>query len=116
MSYPSIPPEDTDLLKSILPPLLEDFHHWFGRTIDRLEKQSISFLSEAEQADMLSRVKVAQKQVSASQALASATDSQAGIEMSVVMGWHKLVNECWNLAIRIRQEKQSQPDTYQPDI
>ena len=113
MTYPSIPPEDTDLLKSILPPLLDDFQHWFSRTIERLEKQPISFLSAAEQTDLLTRVQTAQKQVSASQALAAATDSQAGIEMSVVMGWHRLVNECWNLAVRIRQEKQAPQD--QPD-
>ncbi|MEM9151238.1 MAG: DUF2605 domain-containing protein [Cyanobacteria bacterium P01_F01_bin.3] len=105
MTSPSVPPEDSDLLKSVLPALLSDFQHWFGRTISMLEGQTISFLTDAEQADLLTRVRVAQQQVSVSKALASATDSQAGIEMPVVMAWHKLVHECWGVALRLRKEK-----------
>lgn len=104
MTAPSTPPEDTDLLKSVLPPLLADFQHWFGRTISMLESQTISFLTPAEQSQLLEQVRTAQQQVSVSQALSSATDSQAGIEMPVVMGWHKLVHECWGIALRLRRE------------
>ena len=122
MSFPSEPPsepieptpsgdnlpEDANLLKAVLPPLLEDFRYWFARTITLLDAQEISFLSTAQQQDLLSRVQAAQQQVNASQALSAATDSQAGIEMSVVMTWHKLVHECWSVAIRYRKEKAAQ--------
>ncbi len=104
MAVPSTPSEDADLLKSVLPPLLDDFQHWFGRTISMLESQTVSFLTTAEQSDLLARVHNAQQQVSVSQALSSATDSQAGIEMPVVMSWHKLVHECWGVALRLRKE------------
>ncbi|MGD1897219.1 MAG: DUF2605 domain-containing protein [Phormidesmis sp.] len=106
MTVPSTPPEDANLLKAVLPPLLNDFQHWFARTISLLESQTITFLSAAEQTDLRDRIQVAQKQVSASQALASVTDGQAGIEMPVVMGWHKLVHECWGVALRQRKESQ----------
>ena len=98
-------PDDPNLLKTVLPPLLEDFQHWFGRTIERLEGTQASFLSTEQQQDLLARVQTAKQQVSAAQVLAAATDSQAGIEMAVVMGWHQLVHECWGVAIRIRQEE-----------
>lgn len=104
MAFSSPSPEDADLLKSVLPPLLDDFQHWFGRTIDMLESQTISFLTRAEQAALLTQVREALQQVNASKALAAATDSQAGIEMPVVMGWHSLVHECWSIAIRLRKE------------
>lgn len=103
-------PEDAALLKSVLPPLLDDFHYWFGRTIDLLETKAVDFLSVEQQQDLRIRIKAAQQQVSASKALSSATDSQAGIDMSVVMTWHKLVHECWSVAIRYRKEKATQPE------
>ncbi|MEL7225133.1 MAG: DUF2605 domain-containing protein [Cyanobacteria bacterium P01_D01_bin.36] len=104
MATSPTPSEDADLLKSVLPPLLKDFRHWFDKTIDMLDSNTISFLTVDEKDDLRSRIQVAMQQVSASQALASATDSQAGIEMPVVMGWHKLVHECWGVALRLRRE------------
>lgn len=108
MPFSSTPPEnlpdDADLLKAVLPPLLEDFRHWFGRTIDMLETQNIDFLTPEQQQDLLTRARVAQQQVSVSQALSAATNSQAGIDMPVVMAWHKLVHECWGVALRLRKE------------
>ncbi|PZO59309.1 MAG: DUF2605 domain-containing protein [Phormidesmis priestleyi] len=96
--------EDANLLKAILPPLLDDFQHWFERTVDLLETQPIPFLAPDQQQALLKRVNVAQQQVSASKVLASATDNQAGIDMPVVMAWHQLVHECWGVAIRFRKE------------
>ena len=107
MTFSPPPEEDADLLKAVLPPLLEDFQHWFGRTINLLEAENIVFLSPVEQADLLSRVQTAQQQVTASKALSSVTDGKAGIEMPVVMGWHKLVHECWGIALRQRRERQN---------
>ena len=121
MTSPSTPPEDADLLKSVLPPLLNDFQHWFERTLSMLESQKISFLTPTEQSDLLARVRTAQQQVSVSQALSSATDSRAGSEMPGVMGWHKLVHECWGVALRLRRENAAEatpehsPDNLPPD-
>lgn len=111
MTSPDLPgplPEDKALLKSILPPLLDDFQHWFSRTLTLLETREINFLSDDEKQDLKGRVQVAQKQVGASQALTSLTGSQAGIEMPVVMSWHKLVHECWGVALRLRKESDSE--------
>jgi Protein of unknown function (DUF2605) len=100
--------DGADLMKAVLPPLLEDFQHWFSRTVEMLENQNISFLSAQQQQDLLERVQSAQKQVSASQMLASATDGQATIEMPVVMSWNKLVHECWGVALQSRKENPPQ--------
>ncbi|MGB7486835.1 MAG: DUF2605 domain-containing protein [Phormidesmis sp.] len=110
MAFPPTPPEDAELLKSVLSPLLKDFQHWFGRTANRLEAQKITFLSPAEQATLLSRIYTAQKQVSASQAIASVTEGQASIDMPVVMGWHQLAQECWGIALRQRRESPLEKD------
>ncbi|MEM9091332.1 MAG: DUF2605 domain-containing protein [Cyanobacteria bacterium P01_F01_bin.53] len=109
-------PEDANLLKTVLPSLLDDFRYWFARTITLLESQEIGFLSASQQQDLLSRVQSAQQQVSASQALSAATDSQAIIDMSVVMSWHKLVHECWGVAIRYRKESAGQESTGQESV
>lgn len=100
-------PNDANLMRTILPPLLADFQHWFASTLEMMATRDVSFLTAEQQQNLLSRVQLAQKQVSASQVLSSATDSQAGIEMPVVMGWHKLVHECWGVALRSRQEEKA---------
>ena len=102
-------PEDKALLKTILPPLLDDFQHWFASTLTLLDTRDISFLSDIEKQNLKARVQDAQKQVGASKALTSLTDSQTGIELPVVMAWHQLVHECWGVAIRLRRE--SNPET-----
>jgi hypothetical protein len=102
--------ENAELMKSVLPPLLEDFQHWFSRTLEMLETRNVSFLSAEQQQNLLERVSSAQQQVSASQMLASATDGQATIEMPVIMSWNKLVHECWGVSLRSRQEDQKHPE------
>ena len=102
--YSSSAPEP-ELMKAILEPLLDDFQHWFGRSISLLESETIDFLGEHGQQDLLDRVRQAQQLVSASQSLSKATGNQAGVDMAVVMSWHQLVHECWNVAIRFRQQQ-----------
>ena len=102
---------EAQLMKAVLEPLLDDFQHWFGRSINLLETETIDFLGDHEQQSLLARVREAQQLVSASQALFQATGSEAGVDMSVVMSWHQLVHECWNVAIRFRQQQaQAAPD------
>lgn len=103
MLYPRSP--EPDLLKAVLQPLLEDFQYWFERSRQLLETEEIPFLSRNEQFDLLTRVKQAQQEVSTAQALFQATGGQVGVETAVLMPWHQLLTECWQVAMRFRQEQ-----------
>ncbi|NJR65093.1 MAG: DUF2605 domain-containing protein [Leptolyngbyaceae cyanobacterium CRU_2_3] len=100
---PNLQPE-ADLLKTFLHPLLEDFQYWFSRSRSLLEAYRIDFLDTQQQSDLLNRVKQAQQEVSAAQSLFQATDYQAGVDTSMMMPWHHLVTECWQVGMRFRQE------------
>jgi len=101
-------PPDPELLSTLLKPLLEDFQYWFERSHTLLEDQLIDFLGAESQAILLEQVKQAQREVRASLLLLEATDGQVGVEMGVLMGWHQLVSECWQVAIRYRLESSPQ--------
>ena len=103
MSQSSFPSEP-DLLKTVLQPLLEDFQYWFGRSQLLLETESLSFMSADQQTDLLERVRQAQQEVVTAQMLFRATEGQVGIETSVLIPWHQLVTECWQVGIRHRRE------------
>ncbi|EAW38536.1 DUF2605 domain-containing protein [Lyngbya sp. PCC 8106] len=103
MLSPNLP--EPELLKTILQPLLEDFQYWFERSRNLLETEEISFLSEKQQIDLLDRVKHAQQEVTTAKVLFQATDGQVGVEMTVLMPWHKLLTECWQISTRFRLEQ-----------
>jgi ABC-type uncharacterized transport system ATPase component len=104
---------EPDLLKTLLEPLLEDFQYWFERSQILLESQAISFLSNEQQADLLARVLQAQQEVQAAQMLLRATDGKVGVETSVMIPWHSLVTECWQVSSRLRLERvQAQDSEY----
>ncbi|MFM9264426.1 DUF2605 domain-containing protein [Tychonema sp. BBK16] len=103
MLNPKLP--EAELLKSILQPLLEDFRDWFGRSATLLETEEIAFLTRDEQSDLLARVKQAQQEVSAANALFHATGGQVGIETATLMPWHRLLAECWKVSARFRSEQ-----------
>lgn len=96
-------PEERELLKTILEPLLDDFQHWFARSRNLLETERLSFLTPAQQEDLLKRVKQAQGEATCARLMFQATGEQVGIEMKVLMPWHNLVTECWQVAQRHRQ-------------
>lgn len=96
---------ESDLLKTVLDPLLDDFEHWFFRSRTLLESQKISFLEDEKQANLLKRLIEAEHEVSIARALLKVTDGQAGVETSVLMTWHQLVSECWQISLRARSEK-----------
>ncbi|MEB3829950.1 DUF2605 domain-containing protein [Phormidium sp. CCY1219] len=102
MLNPNLP--DPNLLKTVLEPLLEDFQYWFARSLTLLENEDISFLGRDGQADLVSRLQTAQQEVSTAQMLLKVTDGQAGVEMEVLMPWHKLLTECWQVSMRFRRE------------
>ncbi len=91
---------EPDLLKSLLEPLFEDFDHWFGRAQKILSDRPLEFLSPHEQAELLQKVTDAIREVTAARALFSATDGKAGVDTRVVMTWHRLVTQCWQVIIQ----------------
>lgn len=95
---------ESDLLKALLEPLLEDFQYWFQRSRSLLEAHTIDFLEPNAQADLLDRVIQAQQEVSTAQMLLNATDGQVGVEASIMVPWHNLVAECWKVGMRYRRE------------
>jgi hypothetical protein len=109
MSYSN--PADSELLKSLLEPLLDDFQFWFARSRSFFENNEVPFLTNDQQADLLARVVQAQQEVNAAQALFKATDGQVGVEPAVMMPWHEIVSECWKVASHFYLEKSVQADT-----
>ncbi|MBD2297261.1 DUF2605 domain-containing protein [Nostoc sp. FACHB-87] len=96
----------TELLKTVLEPLLEDFDYWFGRSRHLLETEQLSFMSHQEQSNLLLRVKQAQTELNTAKMLFAATDKQVGLDMTTLAPWHQLVTECWNVGMRFHQEKE----------
>jgi hypothetical protein len=93
---------DPELLKTLLEPLLDDFKYWLGRAQTLLLNEQIEFLSAHDRADLLARVQQVLQEVSASQSLFHATNGQVGVDTAMLIGWHKLVAECWQVMIRFR--------------
>ncbi len=91
-------PTETDLLKQVLQPLLIDFQYWFSRSLDLLESENLSFLTEQEQADLISEIKIAQQEVNTAKLLFEATDCKVGIESQTLFPWHNLVARCWDIS------------------
>ena len=93
---------DPELLKTLLEPLLEDFHYWLSQAKDLLIKEDIALLEAESNSDLLARVEQALQEIQVAQSLFRATNSQVGVDTAVIMGWHKLVAECWQVASRFR--------------
>ncbi|MDJ0594082.1 MAG: DUF2605 domain-containing protein [Pleurocapsa sp. MO_226.B13] len=106
-------PTEKELLKTVLEPLLEDFQYWFERSRKLLESEQMSFFDPQEQAQLLERIVQSQQEVQTAQMLFKATDGTAGIDSRMLLPWHQLVAECWNVAQKWReiknQEKQISP-------
>jgi hypothetical protein len=66
-----------------------------------------------EQNDLLDRVKQAQKEVSTAWLLFKLTGEQVGIEAKILVPWHKLVAECWQVSMKWRswQKQQNQANS-----
>ncbi len=96
---------EPDLLKTVLEPLLDDFQYWFARSRTLLETETLSFLLPEEHTDLLDRVIQTQQEVSTVQTLLKLTNGQAGVDTSVLVNWHHLVSECWQVSMKLRQQK-----------
>ena len=98
-------PTEKELLKTVLEPLLEDFQYWFERSRSLLESERMSFFSDEEQAQLLARIVRSQQEVQTAKMLFEATDGSAGIDSKMLLPWHQLVAECWNVARKRREAK-----------
>lgn len=93
---------EPELLKGLLEPLLDDFQYWFDQALSLLEQEELAFLDVERQADLLGRVHQAQQELQAAQSLFRVTQGQVGIDSAVLLNWHKLVTECWQVMIQLR--------------
>ncbi len=91
---------DPEMLRQLLEPLLEDFTYWFDRAQKLLANERITFLTEAEQQNLLAQVENALKEVSAATSLFRATGHQIGVDMAAMKPWHKLLMECQSVGMR----------------
>ena len=98
---------DPELLKTLFEPLLEDFQYWLDQAKVLLTDERIDFLETAAQADLLTRVEQTLQEIQVTQSLFRATDGQAGVDSAVVMNWHRLVTECWQVSTRFRAANSS---------
>ena len=101
----NFPSTERELLKTVLEPLLEDFSYWFTNAQNLLESEELTFLSEQEHSQLLQRVKQSQQEVATAKMLFHATNGQVGIEAAMLMPWHQLVAECWQISSKWRSLK-----------
>lgn len=95
----------SELLKTVLEPMLQDFEYWFTRSQNLLENEKIQFMTEKEQSDLLQRIKQAQAEIITAKMLFVATNRQVGVDMATLMPWHQLITECWQVGMRYHQSK-----------
>jgi hypothetical protein len=104
---PNFHPSEQELLKTLLEPLLGDFQYWFSRARTLLETELMPFFSQEEQTNLLGRVIQAEQEVLSAKMLFEAMDEQVGVDMAMLMVWHQLVTECWQVSTRLRKCKQN---------
>jgi hypothetical protein len=99
-------PTEKELLKQVLEPLLDDFQYWFERSLNLLESERIFLFSEEEQKQFTTKIKSAQQEVITAKMLFKATEGEVGIDSKMLLPWHNLVAQCWELARLWRQHKE----------
>ena len=98
-------PTEKELLKQVLEPLLDDFQYWFSRSLSLLESEKMPFFTEDEQAALIHKIKTARAEVNTAKMLFQATEGEAGIDSKMLLPWHNLVAQCWDVARTWRQER-----------
>jgi LmbE family N-acetylglucosaminyl deacetylase len=103
MTNPSF--QDSEVLKFILEPLLEDFVYWFGRSLLLLEQEQINFLTPSQKNDLINRVKANLEAVKTAKMMYKLSGEQVGIEVQAMMPWHNLLMECRAVGMQFRQSQ-----------
>ncbi|WP_110987099.1 DUF2605 domain-containing protein [Acaryochloris thomasi] len=83
--------------------LLANFQYWLSRARSLLEHESLDLLDEQRQAELLRRVQSTLPKVAAARSLFKATSGQIGIEPPILICWHQLVTECWQVIFEFRR-------------
>jgi Protein of unknown function (DUF2605) len=96
---------ESELLQSLLEPLLEDIRYWLGRSLDLFKSKKLDFITDSEQSNLLHRVENALKELEVASMLYEATGKQVGIEVATIMPWHNLLLECQAIGMRYHQNK-----------
>jgi hypothetical protein len=96
---------EPDLIKELLSPLLDDFEFWFERSEKLFTSEAMLGTEATTQAALLNQVREAKQSVAAARSLLNVTEGQAGVDTQVLLRWHRLVTECWQVA---RLHRQSQ--------
>ena len=65
----------------------------------------MSFFSAEEQTQLLEKIVRSQKEVQTAQMMFKATNGSAGIDSKMLLPWHQLVAQCWNVAQKWRESK-----------
>lgn len=94
---------DQPLLQTILEPLLDDFQYWFDQSRTLLTSSKSDCLETEYRQALLNQLATADKEIITARTLLMATNGQAGVETSMVMGWHGLVAQCWQASQQVRQ-------------
>lgn len=94
-------PDYNDVIKTVLDPLLSDFLYWFEQAEQLLTSSVLTFLDAETQNALLAEYQAARQEVYAAQVLFHATG--AGIEARILVPWHHLVTQYWQLAQRHRR-------------
>jgi hypothetical protein len=89
-----------EILRQILEPLLEDFAYWFDRSQKLLSGERLTFLTEAQQQQLLDRLRNAIKEVAVATSLFKITGHQVGVDMATMRPWHELLVECQAVGMR----------------
>jgi Protein of unknown function (DUF2605) len=97
--------QDSDVLKYILEPLLEDFDYWFGRSLLLLEKEEINFLTEPQKNDLITRITNTLQAVKTAKMMYKLSGEQVGVEVQAMMPWHNLLMECQAIGMKFRQSQ-----------
>jgi len=97
--------KDTEVLKYILEPLLEDFDYWFGRSLLLLEKEEINFLTEPQKTDLVARIIDTLQAVKTAKMMYKLSGEQVGVEVQAMMPWHNLLMECQAVGMKFRQSQ-----------
>ncbi len=88
------------IVKSLLEPLLEDFLYWFSQARQMLAGDSLPFVEPQQRQALLTQITQAEAEVQAAHKLLTSTG--VGVDTTVLMGWHRLVLECWRLRLQNR--------------
>lgn len=93
---------EADLVNVLLEPLLDDFHYWLSRSRSLLLHEAIDFLGTEGQADLLAHIEQTLQSVMAARSMVKALSPQVGIDPPVLLQWHQLVTDCWQVMIQYR--------------